>query len=318
MTGLLCALPFIASLVSACGPPPPLAVGYVEGDYVLIAPVEVAEIVELRVRRGDTIAAGDVLAVLERRDAQIAVAEAEAALADTKSRLADLKRGKRPEEIAVIEAALNSAIAQEREAERVLARQTRLLESGFTAQARFDDAATAVEMASAKRAEIEANLAVARLPARADAIAAATAQVDRARAALDRARWRLDRRTLSAPQPGTVFDVIRHPGDLAGPQAPVLSVLPQGAIKLRLYLPEEALARVATGTKLRVRCDGCLPDMTATVTYVAPDPEFTPPVIYSLENRQKLVYLVEARPDPRARALKPGQIVDVILAGDAL
>ncbi len=315
MTGILCALPLIASLFSACDPAPPLAVGYVEGEYVLVAPVEVAEIVDLRVRRGDATGINEPLVILERRDIEIAVAEAAAALAEADSRLADLKGGKRPEEIAVIEAARNSAVAQEREAKRILQRQTLLLERGFTAQAKFDDAETAVEMARARRAELDASLAVARLPARPDTIHAAEAQVDRARAALDRARWRLDRRTLSSPRNGIVFDIIRNPGDLAGPQAPVLSILPDGAVKLRLYLPERALAGVSIGTKLSVRCDGCRPDMTATVAYVAPDPEFTPPVIYSLENRQKLVYLVEARPDANATALKPGQIVDVVLAG---
>jgi HlyD family secretion protein len=70
---------------------------------------------------------------------------------------------------------------------------------------------------------------------------------------------------------------------------------------------------VHTGTKLKVHCDGCAPGLTATVSYVADGPEFTPPVIYSLQNRQKLVYLLEARPDDTT-ALKPGQIVDVSLA----
>ena len=63
-----------------------------------------------------------------------------------------------------------------------------------------------------------------------------------------------------------------------------------------------------------MRCDGCPDGLTATVSYVADEPEFTPPVIYSVENRQKLVYRVEARPGPDARALRPGQIVDVALA----
>jgi HlyD family secretion protein len=55
--------------------------------------------------------------------------------------------------------------------------------------------------------------------------------------------------------------------------------------------------------------------MTATVNYVSPDPEFTPPVIYSRDTRNKLSYLIEARPDAASSALKPGQIVDVVLAG---
>jgi HlyD family secretion protein len=91
----------------------------------------------------------------------------------------------------------------------------------------------------------------------------------------------------------------------------VLSILPDGAIKLRLFMPERALSGISRGTVLRVHCDGCAGNLKASVSYVANEPEFTPPVIYSLENRQKLVYLVEAVPLGKTQKLKPGQIVDV-------
>jgi HlyD family secretion protein len=215
----------------------------------------------------------------------------------------------------MIAASLNSAKAQATEAGRILKRQTDLLERGISAQANYDTASTNLQVAKAKVAELEANLAVANLPARSNEIKAADAAVEQAKAVLENAEWRLEKRVLSSPEPGTVFDIIRNPGEVAGPQAPVLSVLPDGAVKLRLYLPEAALSGVSTGTRLDVHCDGCGAGMTATVSYIASDPEFTPPVIYSLENRQKLVYLVEAKPDSGADALKPGQIVDVVLAG---
>ena len=116
-----------------------------------------------------------------------------------------------------------------------------------------------------------------------------------------------------APSAGRISDVIRRVGELAGPGAPVLLMLPDGAAKLMLYVPEVRISGVTTGMKLDVRCDGCAPGLTATVTYVSPEPEFTPPVIYSAQTRQKLVYLVEARPDggPQS-ALQPGQILSLI------
>jgi HlyD family secretion protein len=91
-------------------------------------------------------------------------------------------------------------------------------------------------------------------------------------------------------------------------------MLPDGAVKLRLYLPEESFSSVTVGSLLDVRCDGCKAGLTARVSYVSPDPEFTPPVIYSLETRQKLVFLIEARPEGEVSPLQPGQIVDVGLA----
>ena len=316
MLDFVCTLPLLASLFSACLPPPPLAVGYVEGEYVLVAPIETARVISVNVIRGDRVLPGLPLAALERRDAEIQVAEARAALAQAKSQLANLETGKRPEEIAMIEASLASAKAQVVEAERVKKRQEQLLKRGVAAEASFDDASTKLELALAKVTELEASLAAAKLPARADEIEAATAAAERAKTAVESAEWRLSQRVLSHTAPATVFDIIRNTGEVAGPQAPVLSILPDGAVKLRLYVPERALAGISAGTVLNVRCDGCGDGMKADVNYVADEPEFTPPVIYSLENRQKLVYLVEARPRGTAHALKPGQIVDVVIAGD--
>jgi HlyD family secretion protein len=307
----LCSLPLAVKLISACAPAAPLAVGYVEGDYVLLAPIEVAQVESISVKRGDRVEAGVPVVTLESDDASIAVAQAEAALAQAKAQLADLQVGRRPEEIAVLEAALRSAKAQADDAARTLSRTKDLLKRNVAAQAQFDDATMQAEVTQAAIGQAEANLAVGRLPARPETIKAAENQVKQTQAALEQARWRLAKRTLTAPASGRVNDIIRNPGDTAGPSAPVISMLPDGAVKLTVYVPEAAFSSIKIGTLLDVRCDGCGPDLKARVSYVSPDPEFTPPVIYSLENRQKLVYLIEARPQGNAAALQPGQIVDV-------
>jgi len=309
----VCSIPLLASLF-ACDAAAPLAVGYVEGEYVLLAPIEVAQVKLVSVRRGDRIKPGVTIAQLDTSDAEIAIAQSEAALAQAQAQLADLKLGKRPEEIAVLEAALTSAMAQEAEAERVVKRIEDLLKRGIATQADFDTASTSLEVARAAVGQAKANLAVAALPARPEAIVAAENQVKQASSARDQARLRFTKRSIEAPTEGRVQDIIRTPGDLAGPSAPVLSMLPDGAVKLKLYVPESSFSAVSVGTDLSVHCDGCEAGLKAKVSYVSPDPEFTPPVIYSLENRQKLVYLVEARPENDGK-LQPGQIVDVSLAG---
>jgi HlyD family secretion protein len=313
----VCSIPLIASLFSACAGPAPLAVGYVEGEYVLLAPIETAEVRSVSVRRGDRVKPGDAVAVMETSDMTIAVAQAEAALAQAEAQLADLKIGKRPEEIAVLEATLSSAQAQKKEDERVLARLADLLKRGIATQADYDEAETKLNVTNAMVGQAEANLAVAKLPARPETIRAAENQVKQAQASLEDAKWRLSKRTITAPAAGRIDDIIRNPGDLAGPSAPVLSMLPDGAVKLRLYLPESSVSQVTVGSLLDVRCDGCQPGLTARVSYVSPDPEFTPPVIYSLETRQKLVFLIEARPENLNSPLQPGQIVDVALRDTA-
>ena len=314
--GFLCSFGLIAASFSACGSDTVRIAGYVEGEYVRLGPIDIARIDRIDVRRGDRVEAGKVVAVLEKTDAENAVAEAEARLVQAQAQLDNLKSGKRPEEIAVIEANLASAKAQQREAERALERRQDLLRRGVSSQADFDQAETAREVAAASVRQNAANLDVARLPARPDEIKASENQVKQARSTLAQARWKLSQRQLVAPSAGRVSDVLRRVGELAGPSAPVLLILPDGAAKLMLYVPEIRISGVATGMRLDVRCDGCAAGLTATVTYVSPEPEFTPPVIYSAQTRQKLVYLVEARPDggPQS-ALQPGQIVDVTLRG---
>jgi HlyD family secretion protein len=292
----------------------PLATGYVEGDYVQISALSTAQILTLSVASGDRVEIGQTLVDLETRDAQIGLAQAKAALSRSESQLANLRQGRRPEEIAVIEAALASAKAQADEAQRSADRLRDLSAKGAATETQRDDAATSAKVAKARVAEIEANLAVARLPAREDEIAAAEAARLEAAAALEKAEWQLETRRLASPTAGTVTDIIHHPGEIAVTGQPILTLLPDGAVRLRLYLPEAALAGLAIGSQLDVQCDGCPPGLTATVSYIADGPEFTPPVIYSVGSRQKLVYLVEAQPTDGAM-LKPGQIVDVDLHG---
>ena len=308
----LCAWSLV-TMLGLCEPPTNVAVGSVEGDYVRLAPIETARIVSMAGRRGGRHAAGDVLAVLEEDDVVIAERDAAARLDQARADLANLKLGKRAEEIAVQEATLASAKAQALDAEKVLNRKRDLFDRGFAAQSDLDQATTARDVATARVTEIAANLAVMKLPARADEITAAESRVAQAQAALDQARWRRDQRRLRAPAAGQIADVIRHPGDVAGPAAPALLLLPDGAVKLRFFVPQAAIATLALGQEVGVACDGCAAGLTARVSYIANEPEFTPPVIYSNEARQKLVYLVEARPDGAATTLKPGQIVDVTL-----
>lgn len=308
----LCSIPILKTLVTACLAPLPLATGYVEGEYILLAPIEVARILDVTVQRGDLITSGQELFVLERRDAEIALSNARAALSLAKSQLADVLQGRRPAEIAVIEASLRSAHVQTEELKRELVRQEDLLQRGAISRAKYDLAKTQFDVADAHVAELEANLEVARLPARKDVIAAAQAKVLQAQSSLENALWRLSNRTVKASTNGTIVDVIRSAGEIAGPQAPVVLMLPEGATVLRLYVAESYLADVHLGSILSVGCDGCAVGITAKVSYISTGPEFTPPVIYSLENRQKLVYLLEARLEGKSD-LKPGQIVNVDL-----
>lgn len=316
MIETLCSLGFVAWLFSACTAMPGLHAGYVEGEFSALAPVATARITALHVRRGDRVEVGTLVATLEDDDARHALQEATATLAEAEASLADIRKGKRPEEIAAIEAALESARAQAREAALALARRQDMFAKGYAPEADVDKAKATADSAQARVKEISANLATARLPARPDQVHAAEERVARARAGLAMARWQLEQRQVRATVAGRVYDILRRPGETAGPTVPVVSVLPDGGVKLRFYVPEGELARVKIGDTVTATCDGCAQPVAATVSYVAHEAQFTPPVIYSINSRQKLVYLIEARPEGGADALRPGQIVDVRLDAD--
>ena len=177
----LCSFGFLASWLSACAPPTASVVGYVEGEYVQVAPIDVARIVALEVRRGDLVKVGETIGALEATDAEIAVRNAEGALAQAKAELANILYGRRPEEIAAIEATLAAAKVQTDDANRRSKRKRDLNTRGFTPQAELDQAQTAFDVAASRAKELAANLAVAKLPARAEEIAAARSKVEQAR-----------------------------------------------------------------------------------------------------------------------------------------
>lgn len=309
MADFLCSLAVIGALLPGCGAPPPLATGTVEGEFVQVAPLVNARVTELLVRRGDHVAAGRVLATVEARDAELALAGAEAAQSRAASQLADLQAGGRAPEIAAAEAALAAARAEAQRADAEAARQEQLARQRASPQAQLDTARAAAATAQANMQAAQARLDLARLPARPDAIAAARAALDEAEAARQVLDWQLSQRQLAAPAAGTVADILRHPGEMAGPSAPILTLLPDGATLLRFFVAQADLAALSIGMRLDVACDGCAPAQ-ATVSFIADRAEFTPPVIYSRDTRQKLVWQVEARPDPGS-PLKPGQIVEV-------
>ena len=131
-----------------------------------------------------------------------------------------------------------------------------------------------------------------------------------AEARVNTSQTRLARRSGVAPVSGTVHQIYFREGEMVPQQRPVLSILPPGNMKVRFFVPETDLAKLAIGQDVRVTCDGCAADLTAKVYYISTTAEYTPPVIYSQEERHKLVYLVQARPN-KPDMLRVGQPVSV-------
>jgi HlyD family secretion protein len=252
-----------------------------------------------------------VVALLESGNETALRDEAKGRLAQAEAQLANLRKGKRTPEIDALVAQRAQAEAQLTLSKLQLDRQSKLPVSEVVSQDRLDQLQAAYQRDRARVSELAAQIAVARLAARDDEIDAAEAAVAAARATLAQAEWRLSQRALVAPGNALVADTLYVAGEYVPANSPVLSLLPPGNVKLRFFVPEPVLAGLRIGEEVDVRCDGCPADLAARITFIAPQAEYTPPVIYSRETRAKLVFLIEAK-SSRA-GLHPGQPIEVRL-----
>jgi HlyD family secretion protein len=141
----------------------------------------------------------------------------------------------------------------------------------------------------------------------------AEAALRTAQARLNSAETKLARRKMASPVTGTVQQVYFRPGEMVPAGRPIVALLPPGNLKVRFYVPESVLPQLAYGDVVKVGCDGCGADLTAHVSFIASAAEFTPPVIYSRDERSKLVFLVEALPE-KPQEFRVGQPIEVALA----
>lgn len=293
---------------------PPAFQGYAEGEFVFIAPEIGGRLSEIHVRRGDHATMGDLLFTLESVEEAALREEAAAALEQAQNRLANLSKGRREPEINIIVAQKTQAEIALRLARRQLDRQLDLKGSSAFSQEKLDQARADHDLQQARIAELTAQLAAASMTlGREDELRAAQAEVAARQAALEQAQWRLDRKTLVAPVSGLVADVYFDPGETATAGRAVVSILPPENMKVRFFVPQAMLASLPVGTAVTIHCDGCLSDIPATVVFVSPAAEFTPPVLYNRENRDRLLFMIEAYPKEKQELLRPGQPVDVTL-----
>ena len=287
--------------------------GYAEADYVKVGPTQQGLLTSVAVARGDAVAAGAPLFTQDDTADRAARAQAAQQLAQAQEQLANLQAGGKITEIDQAEANLTDARSTLVRIEADLRRSEALVRDGYATKQSVDQLRADYRSAQAKVQGMEAALTQMRAPMGRDReIDAQRATVDAARAAVEMAQWRLDQRHVVAPVAARVADVLARPGETMSAGAPVVSLLPPANIFVRFFVPEAALSSVHAGQSVALVCDGCRADLTATVSFIAPQAEYTPPVIYSEESRAKLVYLVEARPKAdQAALLNPGQPVAV-------
>ena len=260
-------------LLAGCGEPRNDAwLGYVEGEDAFIAAPQAGWVAHLGVRRGDDVKLGEVLFTLDDTNQTATRDQANAAIA-----LAQSQR---------IAAVANDVLMQ-----KELGRQEGLMRANATTKQAYDIAKANYDSAVAQVGQIDA-------------------QIANARASLSGAAYQLSERDVVSRTTGQVQDIFFRTGEYAQASTPVISVLPRENVYVRFFVPETQFARVKLGQRVSISCDGCAQGITATVTFIAQQEEFTPPVIFSIGSREKLVFKIEARA-PGGLKLNPGQPVDV-------
>jgi HlyD family secretion protein len=290
--------------------PPPLAwQGYAEADFIKVGPTQQGLLTSLYVARGSRVTAGTQL--FDQDDTNDVAARDQTArqLKQAEEQLANLQAGGKPTEIKQAEANLDDAYAARDKLQSDLKRNEEFVKNGGVSKQLVEDQRADLRSAFARVQGLEAALAQLRAPMGRDGEIKAQQQlVESLRAAVAMAQWRIDQRHVMAPAAGIVADVLARPGETIPAGGAVVSLLPPENIFVRFFVPEPRLADVHGGDKVALLCDRCPAELAATISFISPQAEYTPPVIYSEASRAKLVYMVEARP-PRELAtfINPGQ-----------
>jgi len=291
--------------------------GYMEADLVLVGSEQGGRIATLDVQEGDHVKTGDPIFTLESSEQEAAVAAAKSRVTEAEARLADAEAEvQRPREIEVLQSALTRAQAMLKQSSLNLDRIQALYDKGWVSKAQLDDAVAQHDSNHAAVAEAEKRIEAAKLPGRSGVIDQAAASVTEARHALDEAEKNLAKRQVFAPTNGSIEEVYFRPGEVVNAGQGVVALLPPGNLKARFFVSELDRAKLRVGEIVKISCDGCPPGLTARINFIARDAEFTPPVIFSEEQRKKLVFLVEARPQDEAAELTAGQPITVTLGSD--
>jgi HlyD family secretion protein len=285
--------------------------GYVEGETLYIGASIAGPVSTVSVQRGQRVAVGQPLFALDAAQLVAVRDQAASQAAAAQSQAQDAAKGQRPDELAVYDAQRAAAAAALAEVQADYNRIAPLAAKGIYAPARLDQARAALKTAQANVRTVEQQRRVGTLGARPDAIRAAESQAAAARDQLALAQDRLDQISPKAPAAARVQDVFYQPGEWVAANQPVVALLADDRVRLRFYVPQAQVALYRPGTRIAFECDGCQGGLGARINFVSPRAEFTPPVIYSRDARDRLVFLVEALPDHPAD-LPPGLPVDVV------
>jgi len=284
--------------------------GYVEADYVYVAPTATGRLDGIFVSESQSISAGDVLFTQDNEQYQAALTAARATAEALRAAAENIRTGAREEEMAVVRAQIEMALAKQNLSQTNLDRDLKLYTGGFVTNSKIEQERADLASAIAQVDQLKATLVFMELPARSAELLKAESNVQAALAEVSAAKSRLDAQTIRSPVSGRIERVYYSLGEVAMTAKPVVSILPDGSKSVIFYIPQARLAEFKIGDPLLLSCDGCSTTIQAVVETIDSKPEFTPPIIYSREERSRLVFRAKARL-PEGVTLNPGQPVSL-------
>jgi HlyD family secretion protein len=276
--------------------------GYIEGESLYLAAPVSGTVASISAVEGQRVVAGQQLFRIDPATLTAQGEQAEAGVAAARTQIASAEAQAQQAEAEVSAAAADADKARQ-DLERLLS--VKRADSAAVAGKDIDAARAALREASARLAAAQKTA-----QARRAEVAASRAQAEQARGGAREVAIRVGQLAPAAPSPGLIEDVFFQPGEWVNANQAVVSLIPDNKIKVRFFVPEAEVARYRPGQTVRFACDACGRDLSARIGYVSPRPEFTPPVIFSRDSRDRLVFMVEAYPMRPAR-LMPGLPVDV-------
>lgn len=301
-----------AIILGACSDSqsPDITLGYVEAEWAYVAAPSPGWIVDGPPTEGSRITAGDLLFTLDSDSATYSVEEFQARLSQAQAQYRNLLSGAREPELKRLQASLAEAEAHLSLSKLEYARIVPLVEKGLEQQAKADQAETNLDVTRAAASAAREDIQVAQLAGRPDERAAAEAAINVAQASLADALYQLEERSVKARLEGRIAEVFYRTGEFVKQGDNVIALMRDDGLKVRFNVPQSDLPTLQIGSPVSIRADGTAQSIQGTVSYIADDAEFVPPVLYTRETRQKLVFLVEAR-IPAGGGLHPGLPVDV-------
>jgi HlyD family secretion protein len=307
-------LPLFFLLLSACSDHHVHVLGYIEGKYIYLSSPIPGHLIQLAVQKGDTVKVGQLAWKLDPQPEASDLAKAKEQLQAAQQDLENLKSGERSTIIKRLEAQILQAQANVAYSEKMHERNAALAKTGAIGLAVVDQWEAQHEADIQKLQAAKANLAEAKLGARSNLISAQEAKMRAAQNEVTHYQWTLDQKTKYFSQAGYVQDTLYRQNEYVAAGKPVIQFLPPENREVVFFIPQKQLSFIHAGQSITFTCDECQKPFSATIDFISTQAEYTPPVIYSRDSRDKLVYRVEAKMDLNtAINMKPGLPVEVTI-----